>query len=167
MSIFLYRLWLAVCLAGLAPGGLSTANGNATVGRLSSGAVATDRYDFENHLIDRNNGQITIIYDGDGNRVSKTVSGVTTFYLVDDLNPTGYAQVLEELSTLNSQLTTTHVYTYGHALLAQDRLNGPGWTASFFGYDGHNNVRYLTDTLGQITDTYDYEIGRASCRERV
>ena len=38
-----------------------------------------------------------MVYDGDGNRVAKTVSGVTTRYLVDDLNPTGYAQVIDEL----------------------------------------------------------------------
>jgi hypothetical protein len=30
---------------------------------------------------------VTIVYDGDGNRVSKTVAGVTTTYLVDTLNP--------------------------------------------------------------------------------
>jgi hypothetical protein len=33
-------------------------------------------YDFENHLIQR--GAITIVYDGDGNRVQKTAGGVTT-----------------------------------------------------------------------------------------
>jgi YD repeat-containing protein len=33
---------------------------------------------------------VSIVYDGDGNRVSKTVNGVTTQYLVDNLNPTGY-----------------------------------------------------------------------------
>ncbi len=32
--------------------------------------------------------------NGDGQRVRKTVAGVATTYLVDDLNPTGYAQVL-------------------------------------------------------------------------
>ena len=40
---------------------------------------------------------MTIAYDCDGNRVAKTVGGVTTRYLVDDLNPTGYLQVLEEV----------------------------------------------------------------------
>jgi hypothetical protein len=30
-----------------------------------------------------------MVYDGDGNRVAKTVGGVTTQYLVDELNPTG------------------------------------------------------------------------------
>ena len=42
--------------------------------------------------------------------MAKTVSGVTTRYLVDDLNPTGYAQVVEELSGGGS---VQRQYTYG------------------------------------------------------
>ena len=38
-----------------------------------------------------------LVYDG--NRVSKTVNGVTTNYLVDTNNLARYAQVVEELST--------------------------------------------------------------------
>ncbi len=30
-----------------------------------------------------------MLYDGDGNRVAKSVNGVITRYLVDNLNPTG------------------------------------------------------------------------------
>jgi hypothetical protein len=37
------------------------------------------------------------VYDGDGNRVSETVAGVTTKFLVDTLKLTGYSQVLDEL----------------------------------------------------------------------
>jgi len=44
-------------------------------------------YDFENHLI--THGGVTIVYDGDGNRVSETVAGPTTNYLVDTGNSTG------------------------------------------------------------------------------
>jgi hypothetical protein len=40
-----------------------------------------------------------IVYDGEGNRVRKTVAGVTTLFLVDDQNPTGYAQAVEELTS--------------------------------------------------------------------
>jgi hypothetical protein len=44
-----------------------------------------------------NGGAVTLLYDGDGNRVAKTVNGITTRYLVeDDVNPTGYPQVVEE-----------------------------------------------------------------------
>jgi large repetitive protein len=65
-------------------------NGN-TINSLGIG----NGYDFENHLIAH--GAVSIAYDGDGNRVSETVGGVTTNYLVDTLNPTGYAQVIDEL----------------------------------------------------------------------
>jgi hypothetical protein len=65
------------------------ANGNT----VSSGGIAAV-CDFENHLIQK--AGVSVVYDGDGNRVSKTVAGVTTTYLVDTLNPTGYSQVLYE-----------------------------------------------------------------------
>jgi len=41
-------------------------------------------YDFENHVIQAGSG-ITIVYDGDGNRVKKTVAGVTTTWRVPKL----------------------------------------------------------------------------------
>src|SRR5947208_14490272 len=64
-------------------------NGNTT----SSGGIS-NAYDFENRLL--THGSVTVVYDGDGNRVSETAGGVTTKYLVDDLNPTGLPQVLDE-----------------------------------------------------------------------
>jgi RHS repeat-associated protein len=143
-------------------------NGNTLLGAGFNQSQA-DRYDFEDRLLERRstlNSQpstLNLQYDGDGTRVAKTVNGLTTFYLVDELNPTGYAQVLEEL-TLNAQLSTLNVfrtYTHGHVLLSQDQLIDTGtnliWQASFYGYDGHGSVRYLTDGTGQITDTYDYD----------
>lgn len=138
-------------------------NGNTLLG-AGFGQTQADQYDFENHLVTRRTptATITIKYDGDGNRVSKTITTatntVTTCYLVDDLNPSGYAQVLEELTSINSsQPVLTTVYIYGQNLISQDRLEGSQWTASFFGYDGHNNVRYLTDPNGNVTDSYDYD----------
>jgi len=55
---------------------------------------------------------VLITYDGDGNRVKKTVGGVTTYYLLDDRNPSGYVQVMEEWTasggvTNLSRFTTT------------------------------------------------------------
>jgi len=65
------------------------ANGNT----LTTGGK-TFAYDSENHLVSMNGGAVTMIYDAFGNRVSKTVGGVTTKYLVeDDVNPTGLPQV--------------------------------------------------------------------------
>lgn len=145
------------------------ANGNTLVGRESTRALVSDAYDFEDRLITRVatlNSQPTTIniqYDGDGNRVAKTVGGVTTLFLVDDRNPTGYAQVLEELVTINNQPPTLNrVYAYGNDLISQEQLLDDGnggfvWVVSFYGYDGHGSVRYLTDAAGNVTDTYDYD----------
>ncbi len=135
------------------------ANGNTTVGRIVPNTPqAVDRYDFENRLVNRNSSQVQIVYDGDGNRVRKTVNGVTTLYLVDTVNPTGYAQVLEELTSSNAQpAVVTRVYAYGHALLSQDQMLGSSWGVSYYGTDGHGSVRFLTDHLGFVTDTYDYD----------
>ena len=108
-------------------------------------------YDFEDRLVQR--GGVSIVYDGDGNRVAETVAGVTTSYLVDTNSLTGYAQVLEELQ--NSAVTRS--YTYGLDLISQRQTIGGLTATSFYGYDGHGSVRYLTDGTGAITDTYDYD----------
>jgi RHS repeat-associated protein len=121
-------------------------NGNT----ISSGGISYV-YDFENRLLMR--GLVTIVYDGDGNRVSETVGGVTTKYLVDDLNPTGLPQVVEEL--VNGSLTRT--YTYGLNLISENQLIGGTWTPSFYLYDGHGNVRLLANSAGAVTDTYHYD----------
>ena len=119
-------------------------NGNTT----SSG---TNTYDFENRLTQH--GSVQLQYDGDGNRVSETVGGVTTKYLVDTLNPTHLPQVLDE--TVNGSVTRT--YAYGLQRISENQLVGSTWTPGFYGYDGHGNVRLLTNTSGTVTDTYQYD----------
>lgn len=122
------------------------ADGNTT----NSGGVAS-AYDFENHLI--THGGVTIVYDGDGNRVSETVGSVTTNYLVDTQNPTGYAQVVDELVSG----TVTRTYAYGLERISENQTISSTWTPSFYGYDGHGSVRQLFDSTGTITDSYAYD----------
>ena len=43
-------------------------------------------------------GGVTLVYEGDSNRVGGTASGVATKFLVDTLNPTGYSQVMDQVS---------------------------------------------------------------------
>ncbi len=112
----------------------------------------TFAYDSQNHMVSMGS-TVALVYDGDGNRVAKTVSGVTTRYLVDDLNPTGYPQVIDELTGA----TVTRTYTYGLQRISQDQVISNTWTPSFYGYDGGGNVRQLTNSAGAITDTYDYD----------
>ena len=118
---------------------MTSANGNAY------------QYDSQNELVGMNGGAVRLVYDGDGNRVAKTVNGVTTRYLVDDLNPTGYAQVVEETGGI------ARTYTYGLQRISENQVVNSTWTPSFYGYDGMGSVRQLTNSAGAVTDTYEYD----------
>ena len=93
--------------------------------------------------------------DGDGNRVSKTIAGATTKYLVDTENPTGYAQVIAELAGPLSNVQIA--YVYGLEQISQNRRFASSNPISYFVHDGHGSVRDLTDPTGAVTDTYDYD----------
>jgi RHS repeat-associated protein len=108
-------------------------------------------YDFENRLVRR--GNVTIVYDGDGNRVSETVGGATVSYLVAEVNPTGYPQVVQERQNQFGPILKN--YEWGLQLIAEGDLSQS--PLHYYGMDGHGSVRYLTDTTGKITDTYDYD----------
>jgi hypothetical protein len=93
---------------------------------------------------------VTTVYDGDGNRVSETVAGVRTNYLVDTVNPTGYAQVVDELQSGS----VTKTYSLGLERIDQNWQPTAGtWQPAFYGYDGHGSVRQLTNSAGAVTDT--------------
>ena len=111
----------------------------------------TNTYDFENRMLTL--GGVTLVYDGDGNRVSETVGSTTTKYLVDDKNPTGFPQVLDEI--VNGSVTRT--YAYGLQRISENQLISGTWTPSFYGYDGHGDVRFLANSAGTVTDTYTFD----------
>jgi len=115
----------------------------------------TFTYDYKHRIIGVTapNLNISIVYNGDGDRVRKTVNGVTTDYLVNRNNHTGYAQVVEEIQNG----IVTRQYTHGLDLISQRQLINGNRITHFYGYDGHGSVRYLTDTNGVITDTYDFD----------
>ena len=119
------------------------ANGNT----VTSGGN-TYGYDFEDRLTTTSSG-VQVAYDGDGNRVSQTVSGTTTKFLVDELTPTGYAQVAEEL--VNSGVTVQ--YTHGVMRIGQRRSG----VLSYYGYDPGGSVRQLMDVAGAVTNSYSYD----------
>ena len=116
----------------------------------------TYTYDGENHLVSMGS-TVALVYDGDGNRVSKTVTtssgSTTTTYLIDDLNPTGYPQVVDEL--VNGAVSVT--YTYGFQRISEDRVVSGSIVPSWYMYDGVGNVRGLTNSAGTQTDTYEYD----------
>jgi len=110
-------------------------------------------YDVENRLTNYNNAAATYVYNGDGCLVRKVVGGTNTLYLVDDRNPTGYAQTIEEATVSGGVTNISVIYLVGLDLVAQNR----GGTVNYYGYDGNGNVRYLTSTSANITDTYAYD----------
>ncbi|WP_223805615.1 RHS repeat-associated core domain-containing protein [Pseudanabaena sp. UWO310] len=112
--------------------------------------TTTYTWDAENRLKATEGGGTSTIYDYDysGIRVSQTVNGVETRFLVDKNR--NYAQVLAEYAPSG---TVQVSYVFGSDLISQDR-NG---TKSFYVYDGLGSTRALTDASGMVTDTYNYD----------
>ena len=122
-------------------------NGNTT----NSGTV-NYRYDALNHLTNANN-TVFITYDGDGNRASKKVGSTTNFYLLDDRNPSGYVQVLEEWTSTGTP-ALSRVYNYGLDLISQRQ---PNVSTNYFIYDGHGSTRALTDNSTNVVNVFAYD----------
>jgi RHS repeat-associated protein len=145
------------------------ANGNTITGQLADlAARGNDLYDFENRLILRtkaDGSSINLSYDAAGNRIAKNIlnsSGQlvsSTAWLVDTNNHTGSAQVVEERSQIaNPASQISRTYTYGTQLLSQaTSFNSQPAIVSYYAFDGHGNVRELTDSSGPVTDRYDYD----------
>lgn len=53
--------------------------------------------------------------------------------------------------------SVVRTYTWGHSLLSQTQTINNTLATSYYGYDGHGSVRFLTDASGAVTDTYDYD----------
>ena len=103
------RVQLNSTLAAVPPTGLLNYDANdrtATDSYDSNGNLVFNGqqnvYDFENRVVQR--GGVQIVHDGDGNRVQEIVAGIVTRYLTGEVNPTGYVQVLAELSGANQIL---------------------------------------------------------------
>ena len=51
----------------------------------------------------------------------------------------------------------TKTYTYGLQRISENQLSGSTWTPTFYGYDGHGNVRFTTSTAGAVGNTYQFD----------
>lgn len=125
-------------------------NGNTT--RISDGTAFADyTYDIENRLrsVTESGIATSYSYDADGNRVEQSGPAGDVAYLIDQMNPTGYAQVLEERNGSGSLLAN---YSYGRDQLAMQR----GGTNSFYHQDGQLSTRLLTQG-GAVSDSYTYD----------
>jgi len=124
-------------------------NGNTT---NSSGNAY--QFDALNHVTNVNSGAVLITYDGNGNRMKKTVGGTTTYYLLDDRNPSGYAQVLEEWTASGGTTNLSRVYNYGLQLVSQRQ---PGVSTNYFVFDGHGSTRVLADNGGNVANAFTFD----------
>ena len=116
-------------------------------GNMTSFGSRTYTYDHANRLTQVVSGTLTteFTYNGVGDRVRKTVDGVTTHYVLDPA--AGLTQVLQE--TTNGQTTS---YLYGHDLLAQ--YDSGTW--AYHVNDGLGSVRQLADPMGQVVQGYSF-----------
>jgi RHS repeat-associated protein len=112
----------------------------------SSGHIFS--YDFEDRLTQFDTS-VQMSYDGDGNRITRTQGGSTIRYLVDDITPTGYPQVAEEV--VNGSVAAQ--FTYGSWRISQKRSG----VVSYYGYDDGGSVRELFSDTGAVTDTDTYD----------
>ena len=105
-------------------------------------------------------------YDEDGIKVTQTetvdadADGVVdaekvTEYLNDNLNHTGYSQVLEQHVTEDgTQKVTT--FTIGHDVLSQFSSAAENAVLTLLA-DGHGNTRAVGNELGEIVEEYTYD----------
>ena len=97
-------------------------------------------------------------YDDTGIRVSQEIGATRTNYLIDHLNPTGYAQVFEEgdeaVATGDRRVDDSEVrrtYALGLDLLAQANAAAIGGQVLHFLYDAHGSTRALVEAFGGVT----------------
>ncbi|MEL7356414.1 MAG: SBBP repeat-containing protein [Cyanobacteria bacterium J06560_6] len=88
-------------------------------------------------------------YNTDGIRVSKTVDGQETRFLID-ANQQEFAQVIEEYT---SDGVIQVVYSHGNDLISQLRETEQG----FYHTDSLGSVRLLTDAAGNVENVYTYD----------
>ena len=121
------------------------ANGNT----INSGGQGIT-YDFENHILTENGA--TYLYDGDGNRVQKTVAGLNTLYTIVSVNPTGYPQVAYEQYSGSGTHDNYRAWALGLEREAQYDSN----TTRFMYQDHLGSVRLVTDPNGNVLDSMDF-----------
>jgi len=124
-------------------------NGNLIERRQQGTPTVEYVWDDQNRLVKVvEDGEVVVYeYDDDNIRVSQTVDGQKTSFLLDKNRP--YDQVLAEF--VDGEEVAS--YVYGLDLISQER-NGDDW---FYFVDGLGSTRGLTDGSGEVTDAYWYD----------
>jgi YD repeat-containing protein len=141
--------------AGSSTGSLSSSlffydNSGNLIKKMTADKTMNYTYDYENRLIQYSDGAnpVSFEYDGDGNRISKSVNGVKTKYVNHVLAP--ITQVLIEA---NAQYQVTNRYTYGYS-----RINQVNQSTSFYIYDNPGrSVTGLVNNSQSAVNSYGYD----------
>ena len=123
------------------------AQGN-TLTETLDGNVISYRYNAKQELTASVKDGITTayLYNVDGMRIGQANATSQTVYTLDTNR--AYAQVVQETTDGAPAVT----YTYGDDLVSQKRD-----TVSTYHYDGLGSTRALSNELGGLTDSYDYD----------
>lgn len=91
-------------------------------------------------------GGASYAYDGDGDRVSRTVGGTTTRYLLDKQSP---------LTLVLSETTGSAVTRYLHGPTGifgqQDNTQTANWSPAYMLHDGLGSVRAVSDGMSVLS----------------
>jgi YD repeat-containing protein len=130
-------------------------NGNQVL-ENAGGALTTYTWDGENRLVGVSSasGLETHTYDAEGLRRFLTTADGLTRFVWDEQNV-----VCETAVAPLGSLTTT-LYTdfpgYWGGLVSMNVPATKGGVSHFYGFDGQQNARLLTDGSASVTDTYVY-----------
>lgn len=131
--------------------------------KSSPARKAVYKYDFDNRLISYSDKsyQVVFEYDGNGNRIAKTVNGVRTEYINDLVAPVSQV-LLKKVQGNWWHGEKTIRYVYGGSRISQ---SAEGKT-HFYLYDSlGRNVSSLIDSSGRVLNSYDYNAFGGSLSE--
>jgi RHS repeat-associated protein len=131
-------------------------NGSLTTRSTTSGDSSTQTWNLRNLLASASvtaggtTNTTAYGYDDSGIQVRRAENGTTRFLQTDGMNPTGYVQVIEELTPGGALLAS---FVHGMEPVSQSQ----GGTITHFLMDGHSGVRLLLSAAALILNTYRFD----------
>jgi RHS repeat-associated protein len=138
------------------------ANGNMTVVKEDVGGQVETLsilvYDASDKLKTYTEDSLvtTMIYDGDGRRVRKTLEDTASSTVESDISYLyDGRRILYEVDETGLEPSNIAIYVYGINLIA--RLEGISGSTAYYFYNGHGDVTGLVDIYGVLMGSFDYE----------
>ncbi len=122
--------------------------------KVASGNTTTYSWDDEGHLLGVDYPGTTNDdsheYDGDGKRMRSKLAGATEWreFVYDELS----GEILMEYTLVGGTFAVKAVNTWGLGLISSNREG----VKRYFHFDALGSTRALTDSSGNVTDTYEY-----------